>query len=262
MTVRQAEEYVKRYLYLLENPEVATKPKKEVNTQFQLSAKEVEIKLKKSLGSRVKLKVSDTQTGLRGMSMALIREHFAKTKGERYEYEMNMLLEAKDKSIPIVEFPIRTIYIEKNARSQFNPFRDSSRIYKFFVKFLLSSFSSFLIDILMFWLLGYLLRPLIPEETVIYGVSVLILTRTVLARVISSIYNFLMNKKLVFRNQSRSPAVAVRYYVLAVLQLTVSALLVNYAFLFIPYSTIRKVIVDTILFGVSFLIQREWVFRK
>ena len=208
------------------------------------------------------LKVSDTQTGLRGMSMALIREHFAKTKGERYEYEMNMLLEAKDKSIPIVEFPIRTIYIEKNARSHFNPFRDSIRIYKVFVKFLLSSFSSFLIDILMFWLLGYLLRPLIPEETVIYGVSVLILTRTVLARVISSIYNFLMNKKLVFRNQSRSPAVAVRYYVLAVLQLTVSALLVNYAFLFIPYSTIRKVIVDTILFGVSFLIQREWVFRK
>ncbi len=63
MTVRQAEEYVKRYLYLLENPEVANKPKKEVNTQFQLSAKEVEIKLKKSLGSRVKLKVSDTQTG-------------------------------------------------------------------------------------------------------------------------------------------------------------------------------------------------------
>ena len=63
MTVRQAEEYVKKYIYLLENPEVTTKPKKEVNSQFQLSTKEVEVKLKKSLGSKVKLKVADMETG-------------------------------------------------------------------------------------------------------------------------------------------------------------------------------------------------------
>ena len=207
------------------------------------------------------LKVSDTQTGLRGMSIDLIRDYFAKTKGERYEYEMNMLLEAKERKIPIEEFPIRTIYIEKNAGSHFNPFRDSIRIYKVFVKFLFSSFSSFLIDILMFWLLGYLLRPIIPEESYVFGISTLILTRTVLSRLISSVYNFLMNKKMVFKNGSRSPAVVVKYYILAIIQLTVSALLVNYAFLFILYSTVRKIIVDTILFGLSFLIQREWVFK-
>lgn len=63
MTVRQAEEYVKSYLNTLENPEVTVKPKKEVNTQFQLSAKEVEVKLKKTLGSKVKLKVADMETG-------------------------------------------------------------------------------------------------------------------------------------------------------------------------------------------------------
>lgn len=63
MTVRQAEEYVKKYIYLLENPEATTKPKKEVNSQFQLSTKEVEVKLKKSLGSKVKLKVADMETG-------------------------------------------------------------------------------------------------------------------------------------------------------------------------------------------------------
>ena len=63
MTVRQAEEYVKSYINTLENPEVTVKPKKEVNTQFQLSAKEVEVKLKKTLGSKVKLKVADMETG-------------------------------------------------------------------------------------------------------------------------------------------------------------------------------------------------------
>ena len=207
------------------------------------------------------LKVSDTQTGLRGMSMKLIREHFARTKGERYEYEMNMLLEAKDYRIPVREFPIQTIYIRKNETSHFNPFRDSIRIYKVFIKFMLSSFSSFLIDILMYWLLGYILRPFIQDETLIWGVSVLIITRTVLARVVSSIYNFLINKNMVFKSRSKVPSVAVKYYILAVIQLTVSALLVNYALLFIPYSTIRKVIIDTLLFVISFMIQREWVFK-
>lgn len=207
------------------------------------------------------LKVSDTQTGLRGMSMELIREHFAMTKGERYEYEMNMLLEARDYRIPVQEFPIRTIYIEKNKTSHFNPFRDSIRIYKIFVKFMLSSFSSFLIDILMYWLLGLVLRPFIPDDVMWYGVSVLIILRTVLARAVSSVFNFLINKKHVFKNRSSSPGVAVKYYLLVVIQLSLSALLVNYAFLFIPYSTIRKVIIDTLLFVLSFLIQREWVFR-
>lgn len=207
------------------------------------------------------LHVSDTQTGLRGMSLSMIREHFLQTKGERYEYEMNMLLEARDYRIPIREFPIDTIYLEENKSSHFNPFRDSIRIYKVFIKFMLSSFSSFLIDILMYWLLGYVLRPFIPDDQLVCGISLLILMRTVLARIVSSIYNFFMNKTQVFKHRSTTGVAAVRYYLLAVIQLTLSALLVNYAFLFIPYSTIRKVIIDTLLFMLSFVIQREWVFK-
>lgn len=207
------------------------------------------------------IKVSDTQTGLRGMSMDLIRTHFVSTKGERYEYEMNMLLEARDYRIPIKEFAIETIYLDKNKSSHFNPFRDSIRIYKVFIKFMLSSFSSFLIDILMYWALGFILRPIIPDNVMIYGISALILARTVLARAISSIYNFLINKTKVFKNRSGSPAVAVKYYILVVIQLTLSALLVNYLLTFIPYSTVRKVIIDTILFAMSFIVQREWVFK-
>lgn len=64
MTVRQAEEYVKKYIYTLEHPEETTKTsKKELDPQFELSTKEVEIKLKKSLGSKVKLKVLDSSAG-------------------------------------------------------------------------------------------------------------------------------------------------------------------------------------------------------
>lgn len=63
MTVRQAEEYVKKYIELLNNPDAGKKAPKQVDQQFQLSTKEVEVKLKKSLGSKVRLKVSDVSTG-------------------------------------------------------------------------------------------------------------------------------------------------------------------------------------------------------
>lgn len=80
---------------------------------------------------------------------------------------MNMLITAREYQIPIQEFPIETIYLENNESSHFNPFRDSIRIYKVFLKFMLSSLSSFLIDIFLYWILGYILRPILPDSLVI-----------------------------------------------------------------------------------------------
>lgn len=213
------------------------------------------------------IRVSDTQTGLRGFSTSLIAGHFANTKGERFEYEMNMLIEANDNMIPVLEFPIDTIYLESNESSHFNPFRDSIRIYKVFFKFLLSSLSSFLIDIALFSLLGMILRPWIPDNVLIFegfvfGGSLLTLLRTVISRLASSLFNFFMNKKQVFKNDSHSPAIVIKYYILCVIQLILSWLLVDHVLGFITYRTIRKCIIDTLLFSVSFQIQREWVFKR
>ena len=63
LNVRQSEEYVKKYIWALENAGSEKKPKVELDDQFKLSSKEVEIKLKKKLGSKVKLKVTDTSSG-------------------------------------------------------------------------------------------------------------------------------------------------------------------------------------------------------
>lgn len=63
MTVRQAEEYVKKYIWAMENAGNEKKEEPVVSTQFQLSTKEVEVKLKKKLGSKVKLKISDPELG-------------------------------------------------------------------------------------------------------------------------------------------------------------------------------------------------------
>ncbi|MCR5691338.1 MAG: bifunctional glycosyltransferase family 2/GtrA family protein, partial [Eubacterium sp.] len=213
------------------------------------------------------IKVSDTQTGLRGLPIDLISKYFANTKGERFEYEMNMLIAAKEYDIPVQEFAIQTIYLENNESSHFNPFIDSIRIYKVFLKFLLSSLSSFVIDILLFYLLGLILRPLIPESQLVFkdyffGGSLLTLLRTVISRLLSSLYNFFMNKKQVFKNDSKSPRVFARYYALCFLQLLLSWFLVDHFLIFISFRTIRKCIIDTLLFVISFQIQREWVFKK
>ena len=212
------------------------------------------------------ISISDTQTGHRGMSRELLANYFATTKGERFEYEMNMLLCAKENQIPFEEFPIQTIYLENNESSHFNPFIDSIRIYKVFLKFMLSSFSSFIIDISLFYLLRFILLPFVGEKMQIslFGIDILLLTflRNVIARLGSSLYNFTINKKQVFHNDSKDITIIFRYYTLCICQLLISTLLVDYTLRFIPFRTVRKCIIDTILFLISFQIQREWVFKR
>lgn len=62
MSVRQAEDYVKKFSDKKDTKGLA-KPQKPLDAQVKLSIKEVETKLKKSLGSRVKIKITDQTTG-------------------------------------------------------------------------------------------------------------------------------------------------------------------------------------------------------
>lgn len=78
--------------------------------------------------------VYDTQTGLRAFSDKLT-DLMLSVEGSRYEYEMNMLLECACSGRKIIEVPIRTIYINDNEGSHFNPLRDSIKIYREIFKF-------------------------------------------------------------------------------------------------------------------------------
>ena len=173
-------------------------------------------------------------------------------KGERFEFELNMLIEAKESGTPFYEVPIRTIYIASNETSHFNPLLDSIRIYSVFLKFILSSF---VVDILLFTLLASLLRGVLP------GYHILI--ATVGARIVSSLFNFVINKNSVFKNTSPSVSTLVKYIVLCVVQVSLSAGLVWTIFHFLGWNeTLIKVIVDCLLFLFSFQLQREWVFKR
>ena len=76
-----------------------------------------------------RVKVYDTQTGLRSFSNELM-SLMLNIDGSRFEYEINVLLECTKRNILIHEIWIETIYYNNNSGSHFHAFKDSYRIYK------------------------------------------------------------------------------------------------------------------------------------
>jgi len=199
------------------------------------------------------INVSDTQTGLRGISYQHLLL-FLKTSGEKYEFEMNMLIECIQKRIDVKEVAIETIYIDENKSSHFNPFIDSVRIYVVFLKFLFSSFASFFVDILSFVIFIKLFLVLVPNYFIFLS--------TIGSRIISSIFNYIINNKTVFRFKGNKRNSMTKYYILALIQMLLSAIGVSLIYMQIHQGeVVIKMIVDSALFLGSFRIQRDWVFN-
>lgn len=192
------------------------------------------------------VKVSDTQTGLRGIPSGYIAECL-KLDGERYEYEINMLASCGKNRISIKEVPIATVYIDQNRSSHFNPVLDSIKIYFVLFRFVLSSLSTALIDFIVF---------IICSAT---GLSVL--TSMIMARLVAGNYNYIINRKVVFRSDSNVFLSFLKYWMLVILLGSISYLgietLVNYADFNV---LISKALIESLLFFVSFAVQRNLIF--
>ena len=195
------------------------------------------------------INITDTQSGLRAFGTELMSK-FLKTVGERYEYETNMLIDCKTYDIEIKEVTIKTIYIRNNEESHFNPIKDSLRIYKLFFKYILAATSSFILDILLF---SIFVRLINIENNIMIS--------TIIARILSSIYNFVVNSRLVFKKQSKTSII--KYLILVIVQMFVSGTSVTIIAKYVKISSsIIKIFVDTLIFIANFFIQREWVFKK
>ena len=204
------------------------------------------------------IKLSDTQTGLRAIPAKYL-PFFCRIDGERFEYETNMLLNMKRKGIAFSEQPIDTVYEDENVRSHYNPIKDSLRIFKVMIKFMLSSAASTIIDLGVF----YLVMKLFGMKFGAYAE----LAATAIARASSSFINFNANNKMVFENEGHYKRALVRYYCLCVPQMLISAGLVTainslFANSLPIVATVIKFAVDTCLFFISYGIQREWVFSQ
>lgn len=97
------------------------------------------------------LKITDTQSGLRALSTKYI-PLLLDIEGDRYEYEMNMLIELATQNIQTKEVSIETVYEDKeNSTSHFNPIKDSLKIYKLFFKYIKSFSLSVMIQYILFF---------------------------------------------------------------------------------------------------------------
>ena len=211
----------------------------------------------------VGMTISDTQTGLRAIPRPVLEE-LVDVYGDRFEYETNMLLAFKTKGIVFDEVKIRTVYIEENKSSPFRVIHDSWRIYKLilahFFRYTASSIASFVIDSSMVFLLTKVLGSFLVDP-LLSGIS------TVGARVVSSLINFFMNKKLVFQSKVSTGKAMLRYYDLAVPQLIVQWLANQGLYTLRGITeqqaglrTVIHILVMCVLFLVSFTIQQRWVF--
>ncbi len=189
--------------------------------------------------------VSDTQTGLRAFSDKLLPE-MLDIEGDRYEYEMNVLFSFSGGEGRILEVPIETIYIGDNSSSHFNTVRDAARITGQIMKFSASSFVCFAVDYLMFCLLsGFGLMP-----------------ANIGARIVSSVLNFSINKRFVFRDRSSAVSAAIKYFSLAAGVLTVNTLLLSALTSGGMNEFAAKIVTELVMFIVSFTAQKLLIFRK
>ncbi|MNB69888.1 Undecaprenyl-phosphate mannosyltransferase [compost metagenome] len=193
-------------------------------------------------------RIQDTQTGLRGFPAEML-DWLCRIPGERFEYEMNMLLRAKGDGYRLHEIPIDTVYLENNKSSHFRPIADSVKVYGPILKFCSSSVLSAVLDIVMLLLLqsmtGHLLFSVIG------------------ARLCSSVFNYLLNRRYVFSSKPKSAFIssAPKYFALVVL-----ILLLNYGLLHVLSVSlgfpllIAKLLTEGFLFAFSYWSQRKFVF--
>lgn len=200
------------------------------------------------------VKVHDTQTGLRAFHRSMI-PRLLKIEGERYEYEINMLMVLATEGVPVIEERIETVYEDNNKGSHFRTVRDAVRVYKEILKFSASSLASFAID--------YCVYALLLAATRAAGIANGLIISNIGARLVSGTANYTLNRKLVFRSRAGFAKSALEYVVLAafilagntiVLSTLVGTLGMN--------SLLAKLITEIIFFAISWTVQKYVIFFK
>jgi len=203
----------------------------------------------------------DTQSGLRAFGPKLAGRMLS-IKGERFEYETQVLITFIRSGIPVFTIPIQTIYEDENRGTHFNAVRDSLKIMGIlgadFMKFLSSSVACSFIDIGIAWVLLDWLKPYMQGKDLLR-----IMIATAFARSVSIAVNYILNKNMVFKNKDAAGYSLIRYLGLCLFNILLSAagvyiLHVNLGF----NEKMAKILCDVCLFFLGYQIQQRWVFSQ
>ena len=200
------------------------------------------------------VKVHDTQTGLRAFRQNMI-PMLLTIDGDRYEYEINMLLRLASDGVPIIEEEIETVYEDNNSGSHFRTVVDSVKVYKEILKFSASSLASFAID--------YCMYALLLAITGAAGIAGSVAVSNIGARLVSGAANYTMNRKLVFKSRTGFAKSAAQYILLAAFILAGNTIVLSMLTGYLGINVlIAKLITELLFFAISWTVQRYVIFFK
>ncbi len=196
------------------------------------------------------LKVNDTQTGLRSWPITLTRQALSIEKNA-YDFEMEALLRSREflgESLAVREVSIDTVYEEGNKSSHFRPIWDSMRIYYVFLRYCGAGLATAAIDNIIF--------------IIIFMISSNTLISQIISRSCGALVSFILNYRAVFKSAEKKNTTLFKFIVLVVVMGVVSYGLLKFISLEWGMDIIlAKILAELILFVISFLIQRKYVFK-
>lgn len=119
---------------------------------------------------------------------------------------MNVLAKLKDLKIPIAEVPIDTVYLEGISHHIFAHCMIPSRYIRYF-SIRHDKWCLFLIDLVLFMLFAKVFKIVAPMSFLIIA--------TILARLLSSLFNYYINRHTVFKSGSRKSFTDTIYWLLS-----------------------------------------------
>lgn len=192
------------------------------------------------------LKITDTQTGLRGIPRSFIPACL-EIPYTAYEYETEMLLITKGERVPIVEVPIETLYFDDNKGSHFNILVDSSKIYFVIFRYMLASLAAALVDTGIFAILFALIGQV--------GWSI------AGARLVSMLVNYFLLQYMVFYSKRRPGVTFPRYVALVIFSGVLATTLIDWLSQQWGWDVIvAKILVEATIYFFNFLVNTLWVF--
>ena len=125
--------------------------------------------------------------------------------------------------------------------------------YEIFLKYISVSILSFIIDITFFNIFLIIFK----------NINSKIIISTIIARIISSFINYLLNKNKVFNSNEKVFNTIIKYYDLVIFQMLVSAFVVDKLYDMISINpTLIKIPVEFAIFICNYLIQKVLIFKK
>jgi putative flippase GtrA len=197
-------------------------------------------------GLLVGQRLNDTQTGLRGIPIGFA-PHLLRIASNGYEFELDMLMLCKHQGVRMREVDIRTIYLEGNASSHFNPILDSMRIYFVLLRFGVLSLMTALVDNIVFF--------------IVYRASHTILGAQVAARLVALVFNYAGSRKAVFFSRDRHGWILPKYLLVVFGNGLVSYGLIRVLSESFGLSVLSaKLLAESTLFIANFTLLRDFVF--